>query len=301
MHPATDSSLPESLAFLLILAIVIVVLRVIVKTVLPFVPRWLRWIYSRLSAVADQSWARALYEPAARRYPLLASRLARRFSLTHFAGLPLTLLAAIALYAAALAVNLTLELMFEPEDLAEADQALQAHLQPFRNGLLVAVFAWIADLGSNVTLVALSAAATAFALAGGRTVDVLPLWVTVLGTQVSTWTAKFAIDRERPEFITDVVAASPSFPSGHASGSLAIYGFIAYMLAREIRSPSRRFETVFWVMILISLIGLSRIFLHVHYASDVVAGYLVGGFWLVVGIAIAEWRRATREEPALRI
>ena len=298
MHPEVDSSLPESLAFLLILAVVILVLRVTVKMLLNFLPRWLRRIYNRFTAAANQSWARSLYEPVARRFPLLASRLARRFSLTHFAGLPLILLAAAAVYAAALAVNLTFELVLEPEDLADADRALQAHLQPFRNGPLVAVFAWITDLGSNVTLVALSVAATAFALAGGRTVDVLPLWVTVLGTQVFTWTAKLAIDRERPEFITDVVVSSPSFPSGHSSGSLAIYGFIAYMLAREVRSPSRRFEIVFWVMILVGLIGFSRLFLHVHYASDVIAGYLVGGFWLIVGIAIAEWRRADRQESA---
>lgn len=268
---------------------VILILRVVS---LQLLPRALRWIYNRIQAFASQDWLLRLYEPLARRFPRLAGWLGRRLSVRHFAGLPLTLLVAGALYTVAMAMDLTFELLLEPVELAEVDSLVQAHVKPFRSDLLVAIFSWITDLGGNATMVAVSAAATAFALAGRRTIDVMPLWVTVLGTQVFTWAGKFSIARERPDFITEVVAHSPSFPSAHASSSLAIYGFIAYMLAREIRSPPRRYETVFWMTVLIALIGFSRIFLHVHHASDVLAGWLVGGFWLLIGISIAEWRRA---------
>ncbi|MBA3564523.1 MAG: phosphatase PAP2 family protein [Gammaproteobacteria bacterium] len=292
MRPATDSSLPESLAFILILALVILALRLVAKILAPLLLRTLWRIYSRILASSRKRFGRALYETVALRFPRLVSQFGRRFSVKRFAGLPLTLLAAAALYATVLAVELTLDLMFEPEDLAGADRRIETGLQPFRSPALVAAFAWLTDLGNNATLVALSATATAFALISSRAVNVLPLWVTVLGAQIYTWAGKFALDRQRPEFLTDIVAHSPSFPSSHASGSLAIYGFIAYMLAREISSPARRFEVVFWIVVLIGLIGFSRIFLHVHYASDVAAGYLVGGFWLVIGISLAELRRA---------
>ena len=50
----------------------------------------------------------------------------------------------------------------------------------------------------------------------------------------------------------------------------------------------------YWIAILVGLIGLSRIMLGVHYVTDVAGGFLVGGFWLLVAFAIAEW---TRPEP----
>ncbi|HEX2139254.1 MAG TPA: phosphatase PAP2 family protein [Woeseiaceae bacterium] len=281
----------EAFIFVLALALVIGALHVLAKIAIPLLLRALLRLYNSIPIDVCKRYGLPIYRPFASRFPRLASRIGRRFSVAHFAGLPLTLLTAIALYAAVLAIEITLELTFEPHELQNLDKLINDYLQPFRSDALVTLFGWITEFGNTVTLLALSATATAFALAGGRTVSVLPLWVTVLGTQVFTWAGKFSLDRPRPEFLTGIVAHSPSFPSAHASGSLAIYGFIAYMLARDIRSPTRRFETVFWIAVLVGLIGFSRVFLHVHYASDVVAGFLVGGFWLVVGISIAEWRR----------
>jgi membrane-associated phospholipid phosphatase len=72
---------------------------------------------------------------------------------------------------------------------------------------------------------------------------------------------------------------------------MALFGFLAYTLARDLDRPRERFEVVFWTAVLIALIGCSRVFLGVHFLSDVVSGFLVGGFWLLVGIVLAEWLR----------
>jgi undecaprenyl-diphosphatase len=72
---------------------------------------------------------------------------------------------------------------------------------------------------------------------------------------------------------------------------MAVYGFIAYTIARQLPGIEERFEVAYWTSVLILLIGFSRIFLGVHYMTDVVGGFLVGGFWLLVGFTIAEWNR----------
>jgi len=66
------------------------------------------------------------------------------------------------------------------------------------------------------------------------------------------------------------------------------------VISREAVTVRRRFEIVFWSAVLIVLIGFSRMLLSVHYASDVAAGFLVGGFWLLVGFAVAELSRLRR-------
>jgi hypothetical protein len=72
---------------------------------------------------------------------------------------------------------------------------------------------------------------------------ILPLWVVFVGTQVSTWIAKYAIGRARPVFLEGVATAtSPSFPSAHASGAAAILGFIAYAVGRDL-DPRQRFNS----------------------------------------------------------
>lgn len=125
----------------------------------------------------------------------------------------------------------------------------------------------------------------------GRGFMIMPLWVAVIGSQLTTYAGKYALDRPRPEFVAEVTAVTPSFPSGHATSAIAVYGFIAYIVARDLACVRQRFEVVFWTAVLIGLVGFSRMLLSVHYASDIAAGFLVGAFWLLVGFALAEHRR----------
>jgi len=69
---------------------------------------------------------------------------------------------------------------------------------------------------------------------------------------------------------------------------MAVYGFLAYLIARELSGLRKRFEVVYWSIVLIMIIGFSRIFLPVHFATDVAAGWLVGCFWMLAGVAAAE-------------
>jgi undecaprenyl-diphosphatase len=226
----------------------------------------------------------------ARRFPKTYGVLERRLTPRRFTGLPLTLMAAAALYLASLLGGLVEELR-EAEELVAFDEAVDALVAPYRVPLLIEVFEWITDLGGSPALVALALVATGFLWADHRPRFIPALWVAFVGAHATTYLGKFAIGRARPEFVTDITALSPSFPSGHATGALAVYGFLAYAIIRDRPEPRVTFEITFWTLVLVACIGFSRVFLSVHYASDVAAGFLVGGFWLLVAFAVAEHLR----------
>lgn len=238
-------------------------------------------------------WARGhpLRARAKLRLPRLYGVLAARLEPRRFSGLPLSLMVVAAVYAAALFGGLVEELR-EARDVVRFDAAVSALFDDLRAGILGRAMLWLTDLGGTATLTAVVLVATGLLWVQSRWPVLLPLWVVIVGSQATTWIGKFAIARDRPEFLTAATAISPSFPSAHASGSMAVYGFLAYVIAREAHGPARRWDVAYWAAVLILLIGLSRVVLSVHYASDVAAGFLVGGFWLLVGFSLAEWRRA---------
>ncbi|MDA8213095.1 MAG: phosphatase PAP2 family protein, partial [Clostridia bacterium] len=92
---------------------------------------------------------------------------------------------------------------------------------------------------------------------------------------------KIAFHRPRPELARLVEVSGYSFPSGHAMVSVTFYGFLAYLVWFNFRRSSFRYFASLGLVMLIVLIGVSRIYLGVHYPSDVLAGFAAGGFWLI--------------------
>ena len=75
-----------------------------------------------------------------------------------------------------------------------------------------------------------------------------------------------------------------SFPSAHAVTSVVFYGFIIYLLLPKIKSKKIKALKIFFISLFVLLIGFSRLYLGVHYLSDVLAGYIIGTIWLLIGI-----------------
>lgn len=186
----------------------------------------------------------------------------------------------------------------EPGGLAAVDTAIVELVARYRSETLVSAFGWITQLGDTASLAAVAIVATGVLWAHGPRDTLVPVWFVIIGAEGTTWTAKFVIDRARPEFLFDVAASSPSFPSGHATGSLALYGILAYVIARGLETRRARFEVAYWAGVVIVLISFSRIYVNVHHPTDVFAGLIVGGFWLVIGILSFE--RVRHLLPALR-
>lgn len=274
-------------------------------TVVLVLVRWAAWLSLRSTShfIAKAGAAastgrlgqrfRSLHEYLAERFPRSTAIVQARLTPTKFTGLALTLMVLAAVYIAALLGGLVDELQ-EADALVEMDHRINDALATIRTDEIVHAFAFITEWANASAVVAVAGVTTGLLVALRHGYLVIPLWIVVIGSQIATYAGKYGFGRERPEFLTEVMAATPSFPSGHATSAIAVYGFIAYVLSRESVTFRRRFEIVFWSTVLIVLIGFSRMLLSLHYASDVAAGFLVGGFWLLVGFAIAELNRSGR-------
>lgn len=123
----------------------------------------------------------------------------------------------------------------------------------------------------------------------------LLLWLTAIGGAVLNTLLKSGFSRARPALETAVYAGHFAFPSGHAMSSVVIYGTLAYLIVRG--APGRhalQTLTILGAALVIILIGLSRIYLGVHYATDVLGGYLVGFAWADLCVLTYEVGRARR-------
>jgi len=102
---------------------------------------------------------------------------------------------------------------------------------------------------------------------------------TLIGTEASVYIIKHLVARPRPFGLAIIREDSFSFPSGHATIAVVFYGFLLLVLWRTLHKHTKRvllLSYLLWVF----LIGLSRIYLGVHYLSDVLAGYILGIGWL---------------------
>jgi undecaprenyl-diphosphatase len=118
--------------------------------------------------------------------------------------------------------------------------------------------------------------------------------VTLAGAGILDTVLKMSFARVRPMAYFDYpLPASASFPSGHALYATSFFGGVAVLLSTRVRSLAVRIAIWCIAVLLIGLIGLSRVYLGVHYPSDVLAGYSAGAFW-VAAVALGDRLMARR-------
>jgi undecaprenyl-diphosphatase len=166
-----------------------------------------------------------------------------------------------------------------------------------------------AALGSGVAMWVVLILGTLWLWRSRHHYSVLLLWVALLGGRVLNHELKVAFGRPRPEPIDwqfEVFGraidfpTTLSFPSGHATTAMVMFGTIAYLVVRLEHTRTQRRWTLAAAALLILLIGLSRIYLGVHYPSDVIAGYLSGLAWAtLVALGIEVLRYFRSREPGI--
>ncbi len=102
---------------------------------------------------------------------------------------------------------------------------------------------------------------------------------------------KLILKRPRPTENLLMIESGYSFPSGHSMVSMAFYGFLIYLTYKNIKNKYLKFAIITLLTMLIICIGVSRIYLGVHYTSDVIAGFLVGIIYLVLFIHITKKKK----------
>lgn len=152
-------------------------------------------------------------------------------------------------------------------------------------------FIGVTELGSTLTIGGLTAIFFILFAWNSRLDYAAGIAVSVGSAAAVVWYLKHTVALARPDvYYQAYIESGMSFPSGHAAGSFALYGFLAYVASRQLNRRSAIAARLICV-VLIGLIGFSRLFLGVHYLSDVLAGYCIGALCMLIAILIA---RATR-------
>lgn len=256
--------------------------------------------YRRLWQWGRAVWARLVELGPVRRllnrYPRLWSVLGERFSPDSYLGLHLTL-GVLFMLAAGILFGSLAERVVEQEELVRFDRHLAEALHQNASPLEARIFRVFTRLADTPVLVVIGVA-VGLALALHRRWLLLASWaVTVPGSGLANMLLKAIFQRPRPEFETPLlVERYSSFPSGHAMISLATYGMLAYLLLIFVKPHLAR-PGLALLTALVLLIGFSRLYLGVHYFSDVIAGYTAGSVWLAIMISGAEVARRYQQAP----
>lgn len=154
------------------------------------------------------------------------------------------------------------------------------------------VMKWFTAIGSGYVVALLVVLLCLFLYVVLKHRQELILFIAIVGGSglLNGW-LKLLFHRERPNLHRLIEITGYSFPSGHSMAAFSLYGGLTYLLWRHISSSSGKLLLVLISVVFILVIGVSRIYLGVHYPSDVVAGYLASGTWLGLSIWVFEqWK-----------
>jgi undecaprenyl-diphosphatase len=162
----------------------------------------------------------------------------------------------------------------------------------------------VTSLGGTAVLVMLTCASVGYLLLSRRWGAALLVTVSILGGTLISSGLKSMFDRPRPDLVPHAVeVTSASFPSGHAMLAMITYLTLGVVLAEV--QPKRRYKAYIlaWALLLSVLVGLTRVYLGVHWPTDVLAGWCIGAAWALLCGVIALWlqrRGAIERAGALR-
>jgi undecaprenyl-diphosphatase len=176
---------------------------------------------------------------------------------------------------------------------AELDRAVLRWLAQRRTPRLTAIMIDLTALGSSTLVVVFTSVTFALLAAVRDGWGALLLAIASAGTSVWTSLTKNHIEKARPTEVEHLVAVTGfSYPSGHSLAAAALYLTIGIIAASHLKTTAPKVVVVAGVAVIVALVGLSRLYLGVHYPSDVLAGVSLGAAWaLTLAAAVATARR----------
>jgi membrane-associated phospholipid phosphatase len=218
------------------------------------------------------------------------------------AKLPFPILPVIYILAGLMLSFFSLNMFFElSEDLMEQerfrfDQVIIQYVSNIRTESLTDIMKFITFLGGTTVLTLLLIGSLVWLIVKRKNYwGAIFYIIAVAGGGLLNLGLKHWFGRVRPENSL-IVEQGFSYPSGHSMGSLIYYGFLGYLVIRSQRGRSLKLLLGIGFITLILLIGFSRIYLGVHYPSDVLAGFSAGTVWLLLCIGGRESIRAYKKK-----
>ena len=169
-----------------------------------------------------------------------------------------------------------------------ADLAVQQWFLGIRNGFLNVAVTLLTHTTDTITIVILCALLILSPIPG-RLKYGLPMTLTALGDMAVYKTMKHIFLRQRPDMMYHLVEQGGySFPSGHSATSVAVYGLLFYLIRRHCRNPLAKNVLSGICLFLAVGVGPSRLYVGVHWFTDVLAGWCIGGIAALTAILILE-------------
>jgi membrane-associated phospholipid phosphatase len=208
------------------------------------------------------------------------------FKFSFFKKLSLSVLLMIGLFILCLWVLfIVTDMVFEDKDFS-FDERIFAMIQPWVSNTHTSIMKGITFVGSQNFLLPANIILIGFYLFFKRNKAIAFKIATISITSVVVmFLMKFFLQRQRPLVPLIAKVHGYSFPSGHTFTSVTFYGIIAYIIYKNVQQKLLKWILIILCIILILLVGYSRVYLRLHYASDVIAAFCLGLIWLV----LAKW------------
>jgi membrane-associated phospholipid phosphatase len=224
------------------------------------------------------------------KYPHLAEFISNRLSLKRFNSLPLTILIIVFL-ANLLLFNEITESIQNAEWVRLIDNSFAQYLFNIRNKMIANSFFYFSKLGSYKLIIPIAFIAIFIFIFQKKYICIITLLIALAGAGITSLLGKIYFHRIRPLDFSFYDEPSYSFPSGHAMYGVAFFGLLFYIIIMNTKKYQLPWTIVSIAFIL--LLGFSRLYLGVHYLSDVCAGYSLGFLWLLLSISILELKRTS--------
>jgi undecaprenyl-diphosphatase len=175
-------------------------------------------------------------------------------------------------------------------ELRSFDTPIMQYIHELRTPLLGQIMSGITSLGSVTGIMIGMSIALILLFINRKWWEGLFLIVAVTGSSLLNYYLKWMFKRDRPTFNPLITESGYSFPSGHSMVSFSFIGILAYLLTLMVQKKSLKVLIMTLFFFIVFLIGFSRIYLGVHYPSDVIAGFAAGGAWLVICIVALKFK-----------
>ena len=231
-----------------------------------------------------------------RKLKVFLSRKLNHYNVT----LPYTIALIVALLLVVFGINIFVELteVLSTETLASYDTEITNFILSHRSPLFTEYFTFITHVGDvyGYLAVLLSSAIVSLEIFK-RWKYMVQITLVLFLSALSNVVLKRVINRARPDIEHLVAVETLSYPSGHAMSAMAFYGFLIYLFYRFKMNKYLKFGTILLLTLLILSIGLSRIYLGVHFPSDIAGGFIAGAIWVIFCIVLFNLIELFRSDP----
>lgn len=175
--------------------------------------------------------------------------------------------------------------MYIINNIVAFDHRVQDYILSIRSNILDSFFFFITNFGVWYVILGLFICFSCLFYYYSKTNLIWPFAIILLGSGITAFVIKFITARARPSLdLALYVEKLPSLPSAHAALIIAFCGFLIFCLWKYTFILKVKIILTFFLALMVILVGFSRVYLGVHFFSDVVAGYLVGLIWLLITV-----------------